>query len=77
MQTSSKKDLIYKLQHQNDCSVEFIYFFGKCLIDRDIQGKKATKMQNCGIRNGGMGHEFALKLLLVGIKVLNYPKIIK
>ena len=24
-----------------------------------------------------MGHEFALKLMLVGIKVLNHPKIIK
>ena len=24
-----------------------------------------------------MGHELALKFLLVGIKVLNYPKIIK
>ena len=34
-------------------------------------------MENCGIRNGGMGHEFALELLLVGIKVLNHPKIIK
>ena len=29
--------------------------------------KKANKMQNCGIGNGGMGHAFALKLLLVGI----------
>ena len=34
-------------------------------------------MQNCGNRNGGMGHEFALKLLLVGIYVLNHPKSIK
>ena len=34
-------------------------------------------MQNCGIRNGGMGHEFALKLLLVGIQVLNCPNIFK
>ena len=34
-------------------------------------------MQNCGIRNGGMDHEFALKLLLVGIQVLNYLKSIK
>ena len=29
--------------------------------------KKATKMQNCGSRSGGIGHEFALELLLVGI----------
>ena len=34
-------------------------------------------MQNCGIRNGGLGHELALKILSAGIKVLNYPKIIK
>ena len=34
-------------------------------------------MQNCGISKGVMGHEFSLKLLLVGIKVLNHPKIIK
>ena len=30
-------------------------------------------MQNCGIGNGGRAHKMALKLLLVGIKVLNYP----
>ena len=30
-------------------------------------------MQNCGIRKGGMGHEFAIELLLVGIIVLNHP----
>ena len=29
--------------------------------------KKATKMENCGIGNGGMGHKFALELLLVAI----------
>ena len=34
-------------------------------------------MKNCGIRNRYMGHEFALKLLLVGIKDFNHPKIIK
>ena len=34
-------------------------------------------MQNCGIRNGGMSHEFALELLFFGIGVLNHPKIIK
>ena len=34
-------------------------------------------MQNLGIRKGGMGHEFALELLLVGIKVFNHPKIIR
>ena len=34
--------------------------------------KKATKMQNCGIRNGGRGHELAFKLSMVGIKVLNH-----
>ena len=34
-------------------------------------------MQNCGIRNGGMGHRFALELLLVGKYVLNHPKNIK
>ena len=34
-------------------------------------------MQNCGIRNGGMGLEFDLKLLLVGIQVLYHPKSIK
>ena len=34
-------------------------------------------MQNCGIRNGGMGHEFALKLLFASILVLNYPKTIE
>ena len=33
-------------------------------------------MQNCGIRNGGMGHEFALELLLIGILVLNHPKLL-
>ena len=33
-------------------------------------------MQNCGIRKGGMGQEFAIELLLVGINVLNHPKII-
>ena len=39
--------------------------------------EKATKMQNCVIRNGGRGHELALKLSLVGIKLLNSPLIIK
>ena len=34
-------------------------------------------MHNCEIRKGGMGHEFALELLLVGIKVLNLHQIIK
>ena len=34
-------------------------------------------MQNCGIRNGGMGHEFDIALFLVGIKVVNHPRIIK
>ena len=34
-------------------------------------------MHYCGIRNGGMGHEFALELILVGIKVLNHPKLIE
>ena len=34
-------------------------------------------MQTCGIGNGGMGHEFALKVLLVGILVFNYHKRIK
>ena len=34
-------------------------------------------MQNREIRNGGMGHEFALKSLLAGIEVLNRPKIIE
>ena len=33
-------------------------------------------MQKGGIRNGGMGLELALELSLVGIKVLNHPKII-
>ena len=33
-------------------------------------------MQTCGIRNGGRGHEMALKLSTVGIKVLNHPYII-
>ena len=39
--------------------------------------KKATKVQNCGIRNEGWGHKFALKLSLVDIQVLNHPYIIK
>ena len=30
-------------------------------------------MQNCVIRNGGRGHELALKVSLVGVKVPNYP----
>ena len=34
-------------------------------------------MLTCSIRNGGRGHEFALKLWTVGIKVLNHPWIIK
>ena len=34
-------------------------------------------MQNCGIRKGGLGHEYALELQLVDIYVLNHPKIIK
>ena len=34
-------------------------------------------MQNCGIRNGDMGHDIALELLLVGISVLNHTKVIK
>ena len=29
--------------------------------------KNRKKLQNCGIRNGGMGHEFAREILLVGI----------
>ena len=35
--------------------------------------KKATKMQNCGLIYWGRGHELALKLSLVGIKVSNHP----
>ena len=42
-----------------------------------MTGTYSLKIQNCGIRNGGMGHEFALELFLVGIKVLNHPKILK
>ena len=34
-------------------------------------------MQNCGFRDGGMGHEFALELFLVGIQGLNHPITIK
>ena len=34
-------------------------------------------MKNCSFGNRGMSHELALKLLLVGIKVLNHPKNIK
>ena len=34
-------------------------------------------MHNCGIRNGGMGHEFALDFFLVVIKVLSHPKLIE
>ena len=45
--------------------------------DGYIRIKKRQKCKFCVIRNGGMGHEFALELLLVGIKVLNHPKIIK
>ena len=33
-------------------------------------------MQKGGIRNGGMGLELAIELSLVGMKVLNHPKII-
>ena len=51
--------------------------FEKRQIDRYVKREKATKMQYCGIRNGGWGHELALKLSLVGIKVSNYPLIIK
>ena len=29
------------------------------------------------MKKGGMGHEFALELFLVGIKVFNHPKIIR
>ena len=47
--------------------------FETCQIDRNVMREKATKMQTCGIRNGGRGHELALKLSLVGITVLNYP----
>ena len=34
-------------------------------------------MKNRWTRHRGKGHELALKLSLVGIKVLNHPKIIK
>ena len=44
-----------------------------CQIGRMFKHKNATKMQNCGFRNWARSHELAIKLSLVGIKVLNHP----
>ena len=70
--------MIYFINHYiNKYSEKLIYLFYKNVKLAGTFIIKATKMQHCGIRNGGRGHELGNKLSLIGLKALNHHYINK